>query len=117
MGSIEVTDTLLVATGLLVVSIGLFSLFIKRLERLPPWLHIDSFDGLKDKLSSVIVGALLVRFFSVANEGGEAANVLVYGAGVASVLIGLAVYSVAHGWAAHRPGQTAVEGIPPSNAG
>lgn len=95
IGSIEVTDSLLVATGLLIVSLGLFSLFIKRLDQLPAWLRIDSFDALKDKLSSVIVGALLVRFFSVVSDAREMANVLPSGLAIAVVLVGLAVHSLA----------------------
>ncbi len=99
IAGIELADALLVATGLLIVAIGLYSLFIDRLDRLPAWLHIDNFDALKNKLVSVVVAALAVRFFSIVMEGAGGAEVLQYGGAIAAVLLGLAAYSLAATWA------------------
>ena len=95
IAGIELADALLVATGLLIVAIGLYSLFIDRLDGLPSWLHIDSFDALKNKLVSVVVAALAVRFFSIVMEGASGENVMLYGIAIAAVLIGLAAYALA----------------------
>lgn len=95
IAGIELADALLVATGLLIVAIGLYSLFIDRLDRLPNWLHIESFDALKNKLVSVVMAALAVRFFSIVMEGASGADVMLYGAAIAAVLLGLATYLLA----------------------
>ncbi len=99
IGGIELTDALLVATGLLIVAIGLYSLFIDRLDSLPRWLHIDSFEALKNKLVSVVVAALAVHFFSIVMEGTNGTELLPYGLAIAAVLFGLAAYSIASAWA------------------
>jgi uncharacterized membrane protein YqhA len=99
IAGIELSDALLVATGLLIVAIGLYSLFIGHLEKIPAWLHIDSFDSLKRKLVSVVVAALAVRFFSIVMEGPGGENMLFYGLAIAAVLLGLAAYDVASSWA------------------
>lgn len=98
IAGIELADALLVATGLLIVAIGLYSLFIGRLQKVPAWLHIDSFDSLKSKLVSVVVAALAVRFFSIAMEGPGGEDMLFYGLAIAAVLLGLAAYAAASGW-------------------
>lgn len=104
IAGIEAADALLVATGLLIVAIGLYSLFIGELNKVPAWLHIDSFDALKTKLVSVIVAALAVRFFSISMEGPAGEDMLFYGLAIAAVLLGLAAYSAASAWADQRRG-------------
>lgn len=99
IAGIELADALLVATGLLIVAMGLYSLFIGKLERVPQWLHIESFDSLKSKLISVVVAALAVRFFSVAMEGTGSENMVYFGLSIAAVLLGLAGYAAAGVWA------------------
>ncbi len=69
ISAIEQTDVLLVATALLIISVGLQALFVQRLDNLPGWLHIRTFDDLKNKLLGIVVVALLVEFFKVALKG------------------------------------------------
>lgn len=45
-------------------------------DRLPSWLHIESFAALKNKLASVVVAALAVRFFSIVIENTNGADVI-----------------------------------------
>lgn len=95
IGSVEQADALLVATGLMIVSIGLYSLFIGKIARLPAWLNIDSFESLKNKLLGVVVAALAVRFFSIAMEGGAGLELLYFGLAIGAVVLALAAYSAA----------------------
>src|SRR5687768_7706105 len=50
---IELMDTFLIATALLIFAIGTYELFIGDLN-MPEWLQIHDFNGLKVKLSGVI---------------------------------------------------------------
>ena len=71
--AIKHADATLIAAALLIIGIGLYTLFIKRLEHLPPWLDIESLGDLKDKLISVVVVVTAVDFFTnmVEWEGGS----------------------------------------------
>lgn len=95
VAAIEQTDNLLVATALLIISLGLQSLFVGRVTNLPAWLHIRTFDDLKQKLLGIVVVALAVKFFSVAIkwEGGSSASILTFGMGVAAVMLAIGAYS------------------------
>jgi len=101
LASIQQADALLVATALLIVGIGLYSLFIGNIGSLPKWLEIRSFDSLKETLIGLIVAALAVLFFSIAMEARDARQVLYLGLGIAAVILALAIYSAAHSFA-HR---------------
>lgn len=95
IAAIEQTDNLLIATALLIISLGLQSLFVGRVANLPAWLHIRTFDDLKQKLLGIVVVALSVKFFSVAIkwEQGESQQILLFGLGVAAVMLAIGVYS------------------------
>ena len=99
IAAIEQTDNLLIATALLIISLGLQTLFVGRVFNLPAWLHIETFDDLKQKLLGIVVVALAVKFFSVAVEweaGGNtpSADILSFGLGVGAVMLVIGVYSV-----------------------
>ena len=81
VAAIEQTDNLLIATALLIISLGLQSLFVGRVMNLPAWLHIRTFDDLKQKLLGIVVVALAVKFFSVAIkwEKGSSQDILTFG--------------------------------------
>jgi uncharacterized membrane protein YqhA len=96
VAAVEHADALLIATGLLVVGIGLYSIFIKPVERLPTWLVIVGLDDLKDKLAGVVVVALAVHFFSVALEYGGTGNILEFGLAIAAVILGVTAYTSLH---------------------
>ncbi|TSA87716.1 YqhA family protein [Deinococcus detaillensis] len=95
IAAIEQTDNLLIATALLIISLGLQSLFVGRVANLPAWLHIRTFDDLKQKLLGIVVVALAVKFFSVAIkwEQGESQPILLFGLGVAAVMLAIGAYS------------------------
>ncbi|WP_245895972.1 YqhA family protein [Deinococcus irradiatisoli] len=95
IAAVEQTDTLLIATALLIISLGLQSLFVGRVVNVPAWLSIRSFDDLKQKLLGIVVVALAVKFFSVAVkwESGSSLNLLTFGLGVAAVMLAIGLYS------------------------
>ena len=94
VAAVEQADTLLVGVALLIISMGLQSLFVGRLRNVPQWLHVDSFGDLKQKLLGVVVTALAVHFFAVALEWDGGTSILAYGGGIAAVMLAIGVYSV-----------------------
>ncbi|MDB5044722.1 MAG: hypothetical protein JWQ08_772 [Deinococcus sp.] len=94
IAAVEQTDTLLVAMALLLISLGMQSLFIGDVKNVPDWLHIRTFEDLKQKLLGVVVTAIAVDFFSVALEWKGGSDVLIYGAAVAAVILSIGTYSV-----------------------
>jgi uncharacterized membrane protein YqhA len=69
MSVISSVDAFLIATVLLIFSIGLYELFIKKLDENTPSgndskiLVIEDLDQLKEKLAKVIIMVLIVTFF------------------------------------------------------
>jgi uncharacterized membrane protein YqhA len=94
--SVRHAEVLLIATALLIIGIGLYSIFIERVEHLPPWLAIRGFEELKEKLASVVVVALAVDFFTVALEWHGSTDIVALGAAIGAVLLGLSAYALAH---------------------
>jgi uncharacterized membrane protein YqhA len=93
ISAIEQTDVLLVATALLIISIGLQALFVQRLENLPAWLHIRTFDDLKNKLLGIVIVALVVEFFKVALKWNGSGDILTLGLALAVVILAATAYS------------------------
>ncbi len=93
ISAIEQTDVLLVATALLIISIGLQALFVQRLDNLPGWLHIRTFDDLKNKLLGIVVVALVVEFFKAALNWNGASDILTLGLALAVVILAATAYS------------------------
>jgi uncharacterized membrane protein YqhA len=93
VAAVEQADTLLVGVALLMIGLGLQALFVGRLQNVPEWLHVRSFDDLKQKLLGVVVTALAVNFFAVALEWTGDNSILVYGAAIAAVILAVGVYS------------------------
>lgn len=94
VSAIEQADTLLVATALLIISLGLQSLFVGRVANLPEWLHIHTIDDLKQKLLGVVVVALVVKFFSVAADWKGGPDILLLGGALAAVIVAAAAFSL-----------------------
>lgn len=94
IAAVEQADTLLVAMALLIISLGMQSLFIGNVKNVPDWLHIRTFEDLKQKLLGVVVTAIAVDFFSVALEWKGGLDVLIYGAAVAAVILSIGTYLV-----------------------
>ena len=92
LGLIEIIDTFLMATVFLIISIGLYELFIDSTLKLPEWLEINSLDDLKAKLVGVVIIVLSVIFLgNTANWiGGQ--EILYLGGGVALVIFALTYF-------------------------
>ena len=89
---IEIIDLFLIGTVAYITAIGLYKLFIGKVEiRLPMRLKIENLKDLEDKIIGVIVAALAVAFLGHAAVD-EASALLNYGAGVALVIIALAFF-------------------------
>ncbi|MBZ9714770.1 YqhA family protein [Deinococcus multiflagellatus] len=93
VAAVEQADTLLIGMALLIISFGLQALFVGRLQNVPPWLHIDSFDDLKQKLIGIVILALGVNFFSVALKW-TGSDILGYGLAISAVILAVGAYSV-----------------------
>jgi uncharacterized membrane protein YqhA len=95
---VEIIDGYLLATVLLIFSLGLYELFISKIDiasfskTASNVLIINSLDDLKGRLAKVILMILIVRFFEYAIDMSiaTALNLLYLAAGIA--LIGLALY-------------------------
>ncbi len=95
---VEIIDGYLLATVLLIFSLGLYELFISKIDQArnsetsSKVLVINNLDDLKARLSKVILMILVVKFFSFAVEivYKSPMDLLYLGAGIA--LIGLALY-------------------------
>ena len=96
IAAVRHADVLLIATALLVIGLGLYSIFIDRVERLPRWLAIRGFEDLKEKLTGVVVVALAVDFFTVALEWNGSRDILAFGGAIGAVLLGLSGYALVH---------------------
>ncbi len=94
---LQAVDAGFLCAILIIVSLGLYELFISRLERaddkpLGSALEVGNLDGLKDKLGKAILLVLIIRFFDfVASiELRASLDLLAYAGGVA--LLGLALF-------------------------
>jgi uncharacterized membrane protein YqhA len=88
---IELVDVFLLATVLYIIGIGLYELFVDKLD-LPEWLIIRTLDDLKVKLISVVVTVLSVVFLGrVVNWDGNT-SILALGAAVALVIASLTFF-------------------------
>jgi uncharacterized membrane protein YqhA len=95
---VEVIDGYLLATVLIIFSLGLYELFISKIDdaensaTASKILVIHSLDDLKNRLAKVILMILIVKFFEYANQlkFETALDLLYLAAGIA--LLGLALY-------------------------
>jgi uncharacterized membrane protein YqhA len=91
---IEIIDLFLIGTVAYIAAVGLYRLFIGKLEvELPMRLKIDSLKELEDKIIGVLVAALAVAFLGHAAGGDEASALLNYGGGIALVIAALAYFT------------------------
>jgi len=94
---VEIIDGYLLATVLLIFSLGLYELFISKIEQAessetPSVLAIHSLDDLKTRLGRVIIMILIVNFFehAITMEFHGPLDLLALAGGIA--LIGLTLY-------------------------
>jgi len=108
---ISAIDAYLISTVLLIFGIGLYELFISKIDyaendtRSSKILIVHSLDQLKDKLAKVIVMVLIVTYFkhAVSIKYEDILSLLYLGAGI--ILIALAIYFLGKGHHYHEKGE------------
>jgi uncharacterized membrane protein YqhA len=108
---VEIVDGYLLGAVLLIFALGLYELFISKLdvaegsETHNNVLLIDSLDDLKTRLAKVILMILIVKFFEhvIDMHFAHPIDLLYLAGGIA--LIGLALYLTHGGEGGHRPGR------------
>lgn len=93
---IQLIETFLLATVAQVVSIGIYQLFINQDVPLPEWLRMHDIDGLKAKLTSVVITVLGVFFLGKVLSWTGGGAILPLGVSIAAVIVALAVYLNVH---------------------
>jgi uncharacterized membrane protein YqhA len=78
---IEIVDSFLIATALLIFSVSLYELFIDKLD-LPEWMLAHDLHELKTKLSSMVVLVMAVKFLEKMLDVKDAASLLQIGAAI-----------------------------------
>jgi uncharacterized membrane protein YqhA len=81
---IELMDVFLIATVLFIFSLGMYELFIGKLN-IPEWLVIKNLHDLKVKLSSVVIMVMGIIFLKHLVEWQDPQGTLFFGLGVAVV--------------------------------
>lgn len=117
---VEIIDTYLLATVLLIFALGLYELFISKIddaarsETSSKVLFIENLDDLKARLVKVVLMILVVKFFEDALEINfrQPVDMLYFGAGIA--FIGVALYLSHAGDARLCPHLSANDGIRPA---
>ena len=90
---IEIIDLFLVATVAYIAAVGLYKLFISREEvQLPIRLRIHTLKDLEDKIIGVIIAALGVSFLGMVVSDDTPEHLLNFGAGIALVIVALALF-------------------------
>ncbi len=79
---IEIVDSFLIATALLIFAVSLYELFIAKLD-LPDWMLAHDLHELKTKLSSMIVLVMAVKFLEKLLDVKDAGDLLQIGAATA----------------------------------
>jgi uncharacterized membrane protein YqhA len=100
-----IIDSYLFATIMIIFALGLYELFIARLEGVERdsfasrLLLINSLDDLKDRLAKVVFLILIVRYFEFALQSdiGSALDLLYLAVGIALVALSLYLTSRSHG--------------------
>ncbi|MBM3719700.1 MAG: YqhA family protein [Actinobacteria bacterium] len=88
-------DAILLGTVLLVIGYGLYELFIDSEIEVPLWLRVEDLDDLKSKLIGVVVAIVAVVFVGVFVDSERAGDVISYGVGAGTLVVGLAIFAYA----------------------
>jgi uncharacterized membrane protein YqhA len=94
--AVEIVDVFLVAMVVVVVSIGIYQLFVNHRIPVPDWLRIDDIDDLKAKLIGVVVTVLGVFFLGSAIAWDGSSDILALGIAVAAVALVLTYFLSVH---------------------
>jgi uncharacterized membrane protein YqhA len=89
---IEVMDAFLIATAVLIFSLGLYELFIADLS-LPDWMQIHNLHDLKAKLGGVLVLVMAVKFLEKLAEWKNVQETLFFALAIAIISAVLIAFS------------------------
>lgn len=92
LGLIEATDIFLIGIVLLVVSLGLYTLFVDNTLPLPAWLDMKDLEDLKGQIVGVVITVLAVLFLGEMVRYEGEADLLRIGAGIALVVAALTFF-------------------------
>lgn len=89
---ISIMDIYLLSVVLYIFAVGLYELFVEKIESIPEWLRIESIDDLKAKLSSVIVLILAITFTKNFVSWQKPVDTLLFGIAGGIVIFALIFY-------------------------
>jgi uncharacterized membrane protein YqhA len=87
----EYVEQFLTGTVLFITAIGLYGLFIHKLD-VPEWLRVDTIDELKSTLIAAVVAVLAIKFLGAALEWDHVESPLEFGLSIASVIAALGIF-------------------------
>ncbi|MEM6765326.1 MAG: YqhA family protein [Bacteroidota bacterium] len=90
--SLYAVDMHLLGIALLIMSIGLFELFISNIKGLPDWLVVKDLDQLKSMLVKVVIVVMSVSFTSKAVTWNGKTELLGFGVGIGAVIFSLSYF-------------------------
>jgi uncharacterized membrane protein YqhA len=88
---IAIMDVFLIATALYIFAVGLYSLFIGKVE-LPSWFECGNLHDLKVALSRVIILVMAVTFLEHLVDWKSASETLMFAAAIAIIMVSLIAY-------------------------
>jgi uncharacterized membrane protein YqhA len=92
VAALQMIDTFLLATVILVFAVGLWELFVSDLD-LPDWLEIHSLDDLKRKLTDVIVLVVAIKSFEKLTAAKKPLDALIYAGAGGLIIVSLVLSS------------------------
>lgn len=87
----EYVEQFLTGTVLFITAVGLYGLFIHKLD-VPEWLRVDTIDELKSTLISAVVAVLAIKFLGAALEWDHVQSPLEFGLSIAAVVAALGIF-------------------------
>jgi uncharacterized membrane protein YqhA len=89
---IESVDTFLVAIVILLISLGLYQLFVDRDLDLPAWLDTPGVEDLEKRLAGMIIIVMAVVFLTQVLHWDGQINFLWFGLGIAAVIFAISIF-------------------------
>ncbi len=90
---IDVVDSFLVATAMLIFGLGLYELFVSELD-LPAWIRFHNLHDLKVNLGGVLVLVMAVKFVEKLAEWKDARETLFFALAIAVISVILIAFGV-----------------------
>lgn len=97
LAMIEGVDTILVATVLYIIAIGLFQLFVNNTLQLPAWLHTEDVSDLEQRLAGMVVTVISVIFLTQVLESHGDPGLINFGLAIAAVIAAISLFIYVEG--------------------